>query len=143
VDRRLAFADKTTTQTDRRRNQHYHQRYILHDEAPDSLVFTGHAGSTKGLWLTIIESGRVLVRLAASTPYRRPARQSSYSLCLLRTSDPGLPMAQWRRWTGENQRQGCSVKKAALALALVVAALSLGGCFVGKGKAPAPIVTKG
>ena len=36
-----------------------------------------------------------------------------------------------------------SVKKAALALALVVAALSLGGCFVGKGKAPAPIVTKG
>jgi len=39
--------------------------------------------------------------------------------------------------------RGCSVKKAALALALVVAALSLGGCFVGKGKAPAPIVTKG
>jgi len=26
---------------------------------------------------------------------------------------------------------------------LVVASLSLGGCFVGKGKAPAPIVTKG
>lgn len=39
--------------------------------------------------------------------------------------------------------RGHSVKKAALALALVVAALSLGGCFVGKGKAPAPIVTKG
>jgi hypothetical protein len=39
--------------------------------------------------------------------------------------------------------RGYSVKKAALALALVVAALSLGGCFVGKGKAPAPIVTKG
>jgi hypothetical protein len=38
---------------------------------------------------------------------------------------------------------GYPVKKAALALALVVAALSLGGCFVGKGKAPAPIVTKG
>jgi hypothetical protein len=40
-------------------------------------------------------------------------------------------------------KQGCSVKNAALALALVVAALSLGGCFVGKGKAPTPIVTKG
>jgi hypothetical protein len=38
-----------------------------------------------------------------------------------------------------------TMKKAALALALVVAALSLGGCFVGKGKgkAPAPVVTKG
>jgi hypothetical protein len=38
---------------------------------------------------------------------------------------------------------GDSVKKVALAMALVVAALSLGGCFVGKGKAPSPIVTKG
>ena len=37
----------------------------------------------------------------------------------------------------------CSMKKVALALALVVTALSLGGCFVGKGKAPAPVVTKG
>ena len=37
-----------------------------------------------------------------------------------------------------------SVKKAVLALALVVASLSLGGCFVGKGKAPPPpVVTKG
>jgi predicted small secreted protein len=35
------------------------------------------------------------------------------------------------------------MKKAALALALVVASLSLAGCFVGKGKTPAPIVTKG
>lgn len=35
------------------------------------------------------------------------------------------------------------MKKLALAMALVVASLSLGGCFVGKGKAPAPIVTKG
>ena len=35
------------------------------------------------------------------------------------------------------------MKNVALALALLVAALSLGGCFVGKGKAPAPIVTKG
>jgi hypothetical protein len=41
------------------------------------------------------------------------------------------------------QNRGYSVKKVALAFALVVAALSLGGCFVGKGKAPAPIVTKG
>jgi hypothetical protein len=36
-----------------------------------------------------------------------------------------------------------SMKKVALALALVVNALSLGGCFVGKGKAPAPVITKG
>lgn len=36
-----------------------------------------------------------------------------------------------------------TVKKVALALVLVVTSLSLGGCFVGKGKAPAPVVTKG
>jgi hypothetical protein len=35
------------------------------------------------------------------------------------------------------------MKKIALAMVLVVAGLSLGGCFVGKGKAPAPVVTKG
>jgi hypothetical protein len=36
------------------------------------------------------------------------------------------------------------MKKIAVALALVVVSLSLGGCFVGKGKAPVtPIVTKG
>ena len=40
-------------------------------------------------------------------------------------------------------KQGEVMKKVALALVLVVAGLSLGGCFVGKGKAPAPIVTKG
>ena len=39
--------------------------------------------------------------------------------------------------------RGSFMKKIALALALVVAGLSLGGCFVGKGKAPAPVVTKG
>ena len=33
------------------------------------------------------------------------------------------------------------VKKVALALALVVASLSLGGCFVGKGKAPTPVIS--
>jgi hypothetical protein len=41
------------------------------------------------------------------------------------------------------QKLGDFMKKVALALALVVAGLSLGGCFVGKGKAPAPVVTKG
>jgi predicted small secreted protein len=35
------------------------------------------------------------------------------------------------------------MKKFALAIMLVAASLSLGGCFVGKGKAPAPVVTKG
>ncbi len=37
------------------------------------------------------------------------------------------------------------MKKLVVAVALVVTALSLGGCFVGKGKgkAPAPVVTKG
>jgi hypothetical protein len=34
-------------------------------------------------------------------------------------------------------------KKVALALVLVVTSLSLGGCFVGKGKAPPPIATRG
>jgi len=36
-----------------------------------------------------------------------------------------------------------TVKKIALALVVTVTALSLGGCFVGKGKAPAPIATRG
>jgi hypothetical protein len=35
------------------------------------------------------------------------------------------------------------VKKIAFAVMLTVTALSLGGCFVGKGKAPAPIATRG
>ena len=35
------------------------------------------------------------------------------------------------------------MKKFALAIALVVTSLSLAGCFVGKGKAPPPVVTKG
>ncbi len=35
------------------------------------------------------------------------------------------------------------MRKLAVAVALVVAALSLGGCFVGKGKAPAPVTTRG
>lgn len=43
-----------------------------------------------------------------------------------------------------NSWEAC-MKKLAVAVALVVTALSLGGCFVGKGKgkAPAPVVTKG
>ena len=46
--------------------------------------------------------------------------------------------------TGSANKKGeLGMKKVALALALVVAGLSLGGCFVGKGKAPAPVVTKG
>ena len=35
------------------------------------------------------------------------------------------------------------MKKVAVAVALIVASLSLAGCFVGKGKAPPPVVTKG
>jgi hypothetical protein len=37
--------------------------------------------------------------------------------------------------------KGQKMKKLALALVLVVAGVSLGGCFVGK--APAPVITKG
>ena len=51
---------------------------------------------------------------------------------------PGGP--QWVRTKNMGE---LLMKKIALALALVVAGLSLGGCFVGKGKAPAPVVTKG
>jgi hypothetical protein len=39
--------------------------------------------------------------------------------------------------------RGIIMKNLAVAFALVVVSLSLAGCFVGKGKAPAPIVTKG
>ena len=35
------------------------------------------------------------------------------------------------------------MKKLAVAIAIVVGSLSLAGCFVGKGKAPPPVVTKG
>jgi hypothetical protein len=35
------------------------------------------------------------------------------------------------------------MKKIALCLDLVVASLSLGGCYVGEGKSPAPVVTRG
>jgi hypothetical protein len=35
------------------------------------------------------------------------------------------------------------MKKVVLAVALVITSLSLAGCFVGKGKAPAPVITKG
>jgi hypothetical protein len=35
------------------------------------------------------------------------------------------------------------MKKFALALALVITSLSLGGCCVGKGKTPAPVITRG
>jgi hypothetical protein len=44
---------------------------------------------------------------------------------------------------GSSQLLEGYMKKVALALALVVASLSLGGCFVGKGKSPAPVVTRG
>ncbi len=56
-------------------------------------------------------------------------------------SGTSCPKEQVLRFTSINR--GRSMKKVALALVLVVAGLSLGGCFVGKGKAPAPIVTKG
>jgi hypothetical protein len=48
-----------------------------------------------------------------------------------------------KQLTESRSNKGRTVKKVALALALVVAGLSLGGCFVGKGKAPAPVITKG
>jgi predicted small secreted protein len=35
------------------------------------------------------------------------------------------------------------MKTIALMLMLAVCSVSLGGCFVGKGKAPAPIATRG
>jgi predicted small secreted protein len=35
------------------------------------------------------------------------------------------------------------MKKLAVVIALVVTSLSLAGCFVGKGKAPPPVITKG
>jgi hypothetical protein len=41
--------------------------------------------------------------------------------------------------------QGASMKKLSLAMAAVLALLSIAGCaqYVGKGKAPPPVVTKG
>jgi hypothetical protein len=44
---------------------------------------------------------------------------------------------------GSINKREALMRKIAVAMALVVATLSLGGCFVGKGKAPAPVVTKG
>lgn len=41
--------------------------------------------------------------------------------------------------------EGAVVRKIAVAMALVIASLSLGGCFVGKGKTPppSPVISKG
>ena len=44
---------------------------------------------------------------------------------------------------GDSMSKMVAWKKVALALALVITSLSLGGCFVGKGKAPPPIATRG
>ena len=55
------------------------------------------------------------------------------------TRKPGmLWMAQLRALVLD---RGKEMKKVVLALVLVVAGVSLGGCFVGK--APAPVITKG
>jgi hypothetical protein len=75
----------------------------------------------------------------------REQRANSCGMCLFNTCatptdmDGVVPGVH----DGSAKRRGSFMKKVALALALVVAGLSLGGCFVGKGKAPAPVVTKG
>lgn len=69
---------------------------------------------------------------------RFSALVSSFILCDLKE-----PRTVWGARKGRFETRGRDVKKVALALVLVVAGLSLGGCFVGKGKAPAPVVTKG
>ena len=62
------------------------------------------------------------------------------AVCLLRTCAVGVGDLIANMFAN---RVEALVKKIAVAIALVVASLSLAGCFVGKGKAPAPIVTKG
>jgi hypothetical protein len=62
-------------------------------------------------------------------------------------------IAEWRDWRLDSWSPGWQatawvirgepMKKFVLAVALVVTSLSLAGCFVGKGKAPPPVVTKG
>ena len=62
--------------------------------------------------------------------------------CALAAAGPLRP--KLARRSGEARKiQERIMKSFALAVALVVAGLSLGGCFVGKGKAPAPVITKG
>ncbi len=71
-------------------------------------------------------------------------QRKPYPLWLFSTSRGGhVPRLCGLRSSENNTTWGSPMKKIALALALVVAGLSLGGCFVGKGKAPAPVVTKG
>ena len=62
------------------------------------------------------------------------------TLCLFGTSGPTQQVIESIRC---NKGLEGTVKKIALALVVTVTALSLGGCFVGKGKAPAPIATRG
>ena len=49
----------------------------------------------------------------------------------------------WQKFWASTRAGEEPMKKFALAIALVVTSLSLAGCFVGKGKAPPPVVTKG
>jgi hypothetical protein len=74
--------------------------------------------------------------------------KNTYPLWLFGTSSvaPSKALIRLNKGNGSAravQSKGRYVKKLALAVALVVAGLSLGGCFVGKGKAPAPVITKG
>ncbi len=81
--------------------------------------------------------------IMSGSVHKPPIRGSDWAaaihpLCLSCTS---CTRAQMLSFMSINR--GNVMKKVALALVLVVAGLSLGGCFVGKGKAPAPVVTKG
>ena len=82
------------------------------------------------------------------SPQGRGRIEKTYPLWLFGTSSeaPTGALIRLNKGNGSSravQIKGRSVKKIALAVALVVAGLSLGGCFVGKGKAPAPVITKG
>ena len=63
------------------------------------------------------------------------------------TNSPDSPVDRskpsWHKVLASTRAGEEPMKKFALAIALVVTSLSLAGCFVGKGKAPPPVVTKG
>jgi hypothetical protein len=68
----------------------------------------------------------------------------SFVLCLFSTRGAGYPTRNLYSWLV--MTKGTTfMKKLALSMAAVLALLSIAGCaqYVGKGKAPPPVVTKG
>ena len=100
--------------------------------------FEQYVAANTEIWAAVRQAGANFLRLQIPCELWLFGTSAVRGVCLLCGIDKGT--TEPKRPVGKRRY---SMKKVALALALVVTALSLGGCFVGKGKAPAPVITKG